>query len=143
MRGRPPKNRTQELSKGFYKPPDLLEVNKKDPRYVYRWISAKKLESDGADYRGWEVIRRGQEADESIAKTPFNVKSLDSTKRQGDLVLARMPVEQAEARNRYFREKNQLRMEMVKLRQQGRRDNVEMEIKADVRKGGVVEVREG
>ena len=99
-----------------YTPPDLLKVNDKDPNFTYRWIKigANVPIYGGQDVRGWELVRRGnsEKALDGLL-SEFSVTALDSTFRVGDLVLARMPKENAEARNAAYLERNRTQMKAI------------------------------
>jgi len=112
--------------KGTYKPPDLLAVIDKDERYAYRWLNVNKFQKNGyRDHRGWEVVRKtdGERASQSSGVN--GQTELDGTTMNGDLILARMPVEDAEARNEYYRQKSDVRSRLTEIRAQGSRDGIE------------------
>lgn len=111
---------TKEVKKkGSFKPGDLLQVLNKDPNYAYRWLNATKLEKQGwTDHRNWEIVRTGNSSGEQAGIFGLSQKAnaLGSMVRNGDLVLARMPKEDAEARNEYYRKKNDARMEVLTMK---------------------------
>lgn len=98
-----------------FKPQDILHIDG-DDRYAYRWLSVKKLEQNGwQDHRGWEVVR-GMDADENEGGSKNfvdSVQALDGTIRRGDLIMARMPKDKAEARNEYFRSRQHQKEEVL------------------------------
>jgi len=124
-------NKTKELSKGFYKPVDLLEVRNRDERYEYRWINTKKLQDNSCiDPREWEVERKtystGVSSDQEKGFLD-KAHSLDGTIRVGDLVLAKMSKEKAQARKEHYKQKLRQREEImnVKRKIQGLSGHVE------------------
>jgi len=105
--------------KGTFKPGDLLQILNKDPNYAYRWLNATKMEKQGwTDHRNWEIVRTGNSSGEQAGALSLSTKAtaLDSMVRNGDLVLARMPKEDAEARNEYYRKKNDARLEVLTMK---------------------------
>lgn len=102
-----------------YQPADMLEVLNKDQRYAYKWLSVKQLEKNNwRDYRGWEIVKSIESSGEGSNENPLPHSNdpLDSTVRSGDLILGRMPREQADARNEFYRKKNEARQELLTLK---------------------------
>lgn len=105
--------------KGTFKPGDLLQILNRDPNYHYRWLNVTKIEKQGwTDHRNWEIIRSGNTSGEKAGIFGLSQKAaaLDSMIRNGDLVLSRMPKEDAEARNEYYRKKNDARLEVLSMK---------------------------
>lgn len=99
---------TSKMANSFdFKEVNILEVHNKEDAYKYRWLSQNKINQQN-NTRGWEVVTNLTKKSEGInqSKNFLNsVNPLDSTMRVGDLVLARMPVEMADSRNKYFRKR--------------------------------------
>lgn len=137
------KSNTQTVKKYTYAPPDLLAVNQKDPKYTYHWIKPNDRMNfiDGKEVRGWEIVRWGAidtESNEPLMGilSQFGVKTLGSIIRTGDLILARMPNEMANARNEFYLNKNQVAKESIKrvnrkLEQQPRSDVVTVDSRSE------------
>lgn len=95
-----------------YRPPSLLDVQNKDPNFTYRWVryDDKTIFMGGKDHRGWEIVRAGADSGEKSdtdftgSLNQFSQSALGSIIRRGGLILARMPKEDADARNEYFAE---------------------------------------
>ena len=95
-----------------YRPSGLLDVQHKDPNFTYRWIryDDKTLFLSGKDHRGWEIVRSGASSGEVGESeftgnlSQFSQSALGSIMRRGGLILARMPKEQADERNKYYQE---------------------------------------
>jgi hypothetical protein len=97
-----------------FKPKDKLHVEGQDDNFKYRWIRVRPDAPifGGKDVRDWEVAREGEIEVEKLS--PFAITPLDSTRRQGDLVLARMPRDLADERNLYYQEKAKLQREAAR-----------------------------
>lgn len=115
---------TSKMSNSFeFKEVNILDVHNKEDAYKYRWLSRAKIDQQ-QNTRGWEVVTNLSKKNEGVNQ-PKNflnsVSPLDSTMRVGDLVLARMPVEMADSRNKYFRKRysTSKQIESLKSTQQG------------------------
>lgn len=102
-----------------FKPNDVLSLNEIDPEFSYRWISTKNLASNGwSDHRGYSVVNTITNMDYS--PTAFSSlekrEGLDGIKRSGDLVLGRMPKEQANLRKEYYKRKAQMHQEFLRAK---------------------------
>ena len=105
-----------------YSPPDFLKVpdgiRERYPTHTLRWIKISDRANiyGGKDYRGWELVHRDSQNDKLLSGvlSEFSVQGLDSTYRIGDLILARMPKDVAEARNEMYVERNRLQMNAIK-----------------------------
>ena len=115
----PFESETKKMMKGEYKPVDMMSINEKDPNFAYRFIRTDRVDGQGRDPRGWEVVKAGNSSGETSDAKKVTGAGLDSTVRSGELALARMPKEQADARNEYYKRKNDVRVEMVNMRREG------------------------
>lgn len=124
-------SQTKKMVTGEYRPPDPLTVENKDPNFSYRWVRTDRLTNDGGDRRGWEPVRTGNSSGEcGDIRSGLAGPGLDSTIRSNELTLARQEKAKAEARNAYYRRKNDVRMEMMSIKQQRAR-GVPLEFKID------------
>lgn len=112
-------SQTKQMVTGEFRPPDPLTVENRDPNFAYRWIRTDRLTNDGGDRRGWEPVRTGNTSGErGDMRSGLAGQGLDSTVRSNELTLARQEKEKAMARNAYYRRKNDVRMEMMSVKQQ-------------------------
>lgn len=115
----PFESETKKMSKGGFKPVDMMSINDKDPNFAYRFIKTDRVDGMGRDPRGWETVRANNTSGETSDAAKVTGGGLDSTVRSGELALARMPKEQAEARNEYYKRKNDIRVEMINMQRDG------------------------
>ena len=89
-----------------WEPSSVLHVQGKDPRFNYRWISKDNVDKRLAE--GWEIVK-GTTPDSAKGKslTLADGRSVDSVTSVRNLILARMPKEKAEARNKYYEKMSQ------------------------------------
>ena len=93
-----------------YRPPNVLQVRGKEPGFRYRWVRLSDTVPffGGQDHRNWEIVRNGaggkecQDTEFTGTFNQFSPKALGSIIRAGDLVLARMPEDDAVARNQSY-----------------------------------------
>jgi len=103
--------------KGVFKYGDRLAVVDRDERFEYRWINAQVLEQNGwTHWNGWEPVRTGNDSGEDNAnKDGFaTVKGFGTFRRAGELILARLPKEEAAKLKAYYRRKAMVRENLVK-----------------------------
>lgn len=121
-----------------FKPTKVLDVKNVDKRFRYRWVREKNVNPlTGKDDRGWEKVTQLENSGEKGNVSSGIVdKSLDGSIRANELVLARMSKERAEARTKYYRDRNDARVNMIKtasseIRKTGLGSEYELEIKKD------------
>jgi hypothetical protein len=114
------KNATKKMAKPQFKPKDILEVQNAEEGMAYRWLNRNKLErGGGVNPSGWEVVNTlnaTEEDKEAVKGFQNSAHSTDGTVVNGDLVLAKMPAEMAEARNEYYRNKQKQKEEIISTR---------------------------
>jgi hypothetical protein len=109
-------SKTKEMAKATFKPVDPLTVRNADERYSYRWLNKAKLAKNGGQNAdGWEVDTSFGDNVEKAENKGFldSSHSVDGTVTSGDLILARMPKERAEARNEYYQKKQKKKEEIM------------------------------
>jgi len=137
------KNTTAKLSSGVFISKNFLDVEKKDSRFAYRWLSEKKIQQSGGRHpKGWEVVRECSESGEKkTAKheglSDIRGGNLDTCERRGTLVLGRMPVEEYELRQQAKARRNRVREELLKAKSDG-----VSSVTARSSRGGVIQVKE-
>ncbi len=105
---------TKGLKEEGFQPPNALEFAGGDKRYAYRWVKENSINArSGRDVRGWEKVTDTTSAGESVTESGLADKGLDGSIKTGDLVLARMSKERAEKRNRYYRERQLSKMQVI------------------------------
>ena len=85
-------------------PAKLMEVVDKDPSFVYRWLLNTPANLQKKRLEGWEVLSgvTKDQAKHIHPRLTDDGKPLTSVKEYRELVLGRLPKEQAEARREYF-----------------------------------------
>lgn len=103
--------------------PDPLAVENRKQDKAYRWVDKEKIEQ--RQYEGWSPVRD----DEVIHRNPDG-NSYGQNKEYRELILCEMPVERAEARNRFYREKARRAAEVAQIRfhQEARRLGVSTDV---------------
>jgi len=106
-------SRTHQKRKVTYTPPSYLDAPKpNDDGMKYRWLRVSMGGEDDArniakkKREGYEFVRKEEHPD-------FDVPVHESGKYAGDLVLAKIPVEMAEAKNDYYQNKTRTQTEAV------------------------------
>lgn len=89
-----------------WRPATLLDVQGKDPAFVYRWLLNDPANIAKKKAEGWEVLSKTTTgSDKSKHVKPGVVgdgESLTSVVQYRELILGRIPKEMAEARAEYF-----------------------------------------
>ena len=109
--------REKHARKGPWKPPSTLEAPEPPEGYIHRWIRTEVMGFDdrknvSAKIReGWELVRGDEHPD-------FDDPTIEDGKHAGvigvgGLVLARIPIEIAEERNKYYRDRTRNQMAAV------------------------------
>ncbi|HCT54803.1 MAG TPA: hypothetical protein DF712_20355 [Balneola sp.] len=110
---------TREKSKRptEWKPPSLLDAPPAPDGYIHRWIRAEMLGQDDKPNMT-KRIREGYEPVRGDEYPDFEVATISEGKYKGvigvgGLILARLPVEVAESRKKYFAHKTNQQMSAV------------------------------
>lgn len=102
-------NKPKQKAKSTWRPSRVLEVPEKfkDPAFVYRWVNTDKQ----GNYRkklseGWEVdmsLTKKMEPDVTIEEG----KSIEGAMQVREMIVMRLPVEKAKARNQFYVERSE------------------------------------
>lgn len=105
--GRPPIKK----GKSSWTPASVTEVTNKEPGYRYRWSSKTPDNLAKKEAEGWETVS-GVTSDKAIP-SPERIgegKKLTSVYEKHDVILQRIPEENAQARDAYFDNENKRRI---------------------------------
>jgi len=120
-----------------YSPPDPRAVKDADPEFAYRWLSKKKVDREGGNTRGWEIVQghqRGHSQNPRAGFVPEATGDVDTTRSLGDLILGRAPKGWAESRRKYYLDQANQSVREVTVRDEKDRASMVEEV---LRKSGV------
>ena len=127
------------LDEEGFKPGNVLEFKNGDSRFRYRWVKKGSFGPDGKDIRGWQKVSALDSAGEARpSKKDLESGGFGDEVVTGDLVLAKMSVKRAEARNKHYRERNSAKLEMIQYANKRGKDGMDSDYSYEKRVGNKV-----
>ena len=92
-----------------WKPAQYLDVKGRDPNFTYRYVLKDPARIEQKRAEGWILVDKtsGIPGVSPDADSPLDAKAIDSARTYREFVLMALPIEDKEARARYFAEQTQ------------------------------------